>query len=414
MLKNNLFFGLSMFCLIILLSACGPQRDNVEVEEGTVNDEIPEKPEELNVWAWDNVLEPLKMLAEKYTEETGIKVNVIVGDNANLTLDAPAGKGPDIYYETHDRMGERYVQGVVSELTLTDEQLSGYQESALEGFTYEGELLGIPSSLETIGLLYNKSLIPEAPETVEELNNYAEELTNPSNDEYGFLTITSDFYFMYPFLTSGNGYVFGEDEQGSYNTSDIGLTEDDVIQGANLVYSWHEDGFIPESINDDIMSSLFSNGQVGAITSGPWAVEGFRESLGDDLAIAPLPTYNGEHLESFLGVKGFAVSEYSENKYWATDLALFMTNAENSQTMFEDYNLIPARTDVTVDDELYEGFQEQIQFASPMPNIPEMAQVWDPMEDALVFISQGDDPKAVLEEAVDYIKAQISLMGGSN
>lgn len=414
MLKNKLLFGFTMFCLVVLLSACGPQRDSVDFEENTANDEIPEKPEELNVWAWDDVLGPLQMLAEKYTEETGIEVNVIVGDNTNLSLDAPAGQGPDLYYETHDRIGEKYTQGVAAELILTEEQLSGYQESALEGFTYEGELLGIPSSLETIGILYNKSLISEAPETIEELNNYAEELTNPLNDKYGFLAITTDFYFMYPFLTAGNGYVFGEDEQGGYNTDDIGLTEDDVIQGANLIYSWHENGFIPESINDDVMSSLFRNGQVGAITSGPWAVEGFREGLGDDLAVAPLPTYNGEHLESFLGIKGFGVSEYSENKYWATDLALFMTNTENSQTMFEDYDLIPARTDVTVNDELYEGFQEQIKYAIPMPNIPEMAQVWDPMADALVFISQGNDPAEVLSEAEESIEEQINLIDGNN
>jgi arabinogalactan oligomer / maltooligosaccharide transport system substrate-binding protein len=415
MLKRNLSFGLIiMFVLTTLLSACGPQRNTTELEQESKGDGIPEKPEELTFWAWADVVPTFQAIGDKYTEETGIKVNVVDAQNADLSLDAPAGNGPDLYYETHDRIGDSYLQGLAAELTLTEEQRSRYEKSALEAFTYDGKLLGIPSSVETIALFYNKELVPEAPKTMEDLTNIAANLTNAEKDEYGFLNITSDFYPTYPFLTAAGGYVFGKNEQGGYDTDDIGLATDEVVKGAELIASLHQNGYIPESVTYDVMNGLFRDGKVGAIISGPWGIPDFSSGLGDNLAVAPLPTFNGEQLKSFLGVKGLAVSEYSENKYWATDFALFMTNAENSKFMFNELKRIPAREDVLIEDELYKGIQEQLQYAVPMPNIPEMAQVWEPMGDALVFITKGEDPKAVLEEAVANIKEQISLLGGSN
>jgi arabinogalactan oligomer / maltooligosaccharide transport system substrate-binding protein len=415
MLKIKLIRGfILMLSLSMILTACGPQRDTTEIEEATTNGEVPEKPEELTLWAWEDVKSTFQSIGDKYTEETGIKVKVVAAENADISLDAPAGRGPDLFYETHDRIGDAYLQGLAAELTLTEEQLSGYQESAVEGFTYNGKLLGIPSSVETVGLFYNKELVPEAPKTIEEITSIAEKLTDATNDKYGFLNITSDFYPSFPFLTAAGGYVFGENEQGGFDTNDIGLATDEVVEGAKVIASWHENGYIPESVSYDVMNGLFRDGKVGAIISGPWGIPDFSAGLGDNLATAPLPTFNGKQLQSFLGVKGLAVSEYSENKYWATDFALFMTNAENSKLMFDELKRISARKDVPIEDELYKGIQEQIQYAVPMPNIPEMAQVWEPMGDALVFITKGEDPKAVLEEAVAKVKEQISLLGDSN
>ncbi|RBW68400.1 sugar ABC transporter substrate-binding protein [Bacillus taeanensis] len=413
--KSFLFSMTLLLVLSMVLAACGPNREEVKQENGASNEGgEPAKPDELTVWAWDDVAEAYKDIAEKYTEKTGITVNVVAGDNQDISLDAPAGRGPDLFYGTHDRLGDIYLQGLAAELELTDEQLQGYQEAALESFSYEGKLLGVPSSVETIGLFYNTDLVPEAPQTIDDLMKAAESLTNPEKDEYGFLNMTSDFYPSFPFLIASGGYVFGKSEEGTYDTEDIGLATDDVVKGAEIIQALHENKYIPDSITYDVMNGLFRDGKVGAIISGPWSINDFQEGLGDKLAIAPLPSFEGEHLNSFLGVKGWLISEYSENKYWASDLALFMTNAENSKILFEEADRIPARTDIEIDNELYKGIQEQLEYAVPMPNIPEMAQVWEPMGNALVFISNGDDPKPVLEEAVKQIKEQIALLGSGN
>ncbi|WP_369813811.1 extracellular solute-binding protein [Halolactibacillus sp. JCM 19043] len=152
------------------------------------------------------------------------------------------------------------------------------------------------------------------------------------------------------------------------------------------------------------------DGKVGMVVNGPWAIPDYQGALGDDLGIAILPEVNGEVLNSFSGNKGWLVSYYTENQHWATELALFATNADSSATYFEVAGELPGHTEVEIDNELMAAIFDQTQYAHPMPNIPEMSKVWEPIADALTFISQGEDPQEVLDEAVELLKEDIALM----
>ncbi|WP_035346463.1 extracellular solute-binding protein [Alkalihalobacillus hemicellulosilyticus] len=424
--KNKWLMMIAVVVMIALLAACGPDRDEEPTpapedsgEETTGNGEeaTADKPELLKMWVNDeeSQLDAYEEITARYEEETGIAVEIIPFSMLEqidaLSLDGPSGTGPDLFFQPHDRLGEVYLQGLAAELELTAEQLDGYTEGAIDAFSYEGGQYGIPAVTETYGLFYNKALVPDAPETMDDLMDIAEQLTNASSDEYGFLMEAGNFYFNYPFLTAHGGYVFGEDADGALNADDVGLATDPVVEGAEMIQSWYENQYIPQGINMDIINGLFQDGKVGAVVTGPWAIPDYSGALGDDLGVAPLPTMNGQALNSFSGVKGWLVSEYSENKEWATDLALFITNAENSFTYYETAGELPARTDVEIDDEFRAPILEQAEHAIPMPNIPEMSQVWDPMADAFEFISQGEDVREVLEEAVEDIELQISSMG---
>lgn len=427
MKKSLWLFFVMVLALSALLVACGPDRSSEETADQGGGDGEPAtdeaveepKPDQLTMWVdGDAHLEAYEVITERYTEETGITVNLVpfaqLDQVEALSLDGPAGRGPDLFFQPHDRVGDVWLQGLVAELELTEEQLQGYQEGALEALSFEGNQLGIPAIVETYALFYNTDLVPEAPQTIDELMEIGENLTNPSQDEYGFLMDATNFYFNYPFLTAAGGYVFGTDDEGAFNVDDIGLATDEVVQGAEMIQSWYENGYIPNGITDDVLKGLFQDGKVGAVVTGPWAIADFKEALGENLAVTPLPTVDGEPLNSFSGVRGWLVSEYSDHKYWATDLALFVTNNESSLTFFETTGDLVARTDVEVNDELRAGILEQAEYAVPMPNIPEMSQVWEPMGAAVEFISQGDDPREVLEEAVEQIKEQIALVGAGN
>ncbi|NQD68723.1 cyclodextrin-binding protein, partial [Bacillus haikouensis] len=51
---------------------------------------------------------------------------------------------------------------------------------------------------------------------------------------------------------------------------------------------------------------------------------------------------------------------------------------------------------------------EQSQYAVPMPNIPEMGTVWEPMANALQTVVTGkQEPKAALDSAVEQINQNI-------
>jgi maltose-binding protein MalE len=58
------------------------------------------------------------------------------------------------------------------------------------------------------------------------------------------------------------------------------------------------------------------------------------------------------------------------------------------------------------------AIMEQVEVAVPMPNIPQMAQVWQPWGDAMIGIVQqnvsDEEVQALLDTAVEQIKANIA------
>lgn len=406
------------------LVACGPDNANDDPDEQANNEgEMPEKPEKLIVWgnAEDVQKEALDEIVEKYEDETGIEVELVPIDMLDqiekLDVEGPAGNGPDVIFQPHDRIGDLVIRGLVDPVTLGDEE-SEYTETALEAVTYEDDYWGFPAVIETYAMYYNKSLVDKEPETMEDLMEIAENNTDASNDEFGFLMEADNFYYIYPFFAGYGSYVF-ENKDGNYDIDDIGLDNEGSIEGGELVQSWYENGYIPQDLTPDIMSGLFQEGKVATVLNGPWMAREYGKALGDDLGAVILPLLdNGEHPKSFVGVKSYMLSYYSENKEWAQDLMAFMTNKENSLLYYDIAGEMPPRDDalddaVIADDEIFSAFAEQTEYGEPMPSVPAVQQIWDPINDALDFISKGEPVDEVLKEAVETIREQIESSGAN-
>ncbi|WP_252315342.1 extracellular solute-binding protein [Sinobaca sp. H24] len=424
MKQRSKWLGTSLLIPALLLTACAPERDAQGVIGGDSTGGDPGKPESLSIWTSDLELavEAYGDITEQFTEETGIEVNLrgmtIDEQTEGMSLDGPGGRGPDLFFQPHDRIGDIALQGLAVPIDITEEQRNQYEEAALDAMTYEGELYGLPAVQETYALYYNKSITETPPETLEELETLAQEETDASQDEYGFLMEGINFYFTYPFMTAFGGYVFGENEDGTYNIDDIGLNEAGAVEGAEMLQSWFDEGYLPRGVNADIMNGLFEEGNVGAVVSGPWSLRDYQQALGEDnLGVAPLPTTDeGEALRSFSGVQGWLVSSFIdvERRYWAEELAFYMTNEESSTSYVETTGHIPGNkavveSDLIQEDPFLSGFAEQVRRSEAMPNPPEINQVWDPMEDAQQFISEGDDAEEVLNEAVEEINVNIEM-----
>ncbi|CAG9623434.1 sugar ABC transporter substrate-binding protein [Sutcliffiella rhizosphaerae] len=411
-----------------VLAACGPQRDtnnaggNAENDgEGTTTEGV-NKPDSLTVWVNDdeNQKAALDEIFTAYTEETGIEVKTtaisMLDQVEALALDGPAGKGPDVFFGPHDRLGDIILRGLAEPIDI-GEDASLYSETAINAVTVDGEVYGVPQVLETYGMFYNKDLVTaEEIATMEGLMKVAEEKTDQSKDEYGFLMEATNFYFIYPFFAGNGGYVFKNDGSG-FDASDIGLANEGAVSGGELVQSWFDNGYIPKEINADIMNGLFQEGKVATVLTGPWNIAAYRDALGDKLGTATLPTLeNGDVPNSFVGVKTWMLSSYSENQEWAIDLMKFITNYDNAMKYYQAAGEMPAlqqalESEEIANDDMIGAFAEQTQYGEPMPNIPQMQQVWDPMGSALQFIANGDDVGEVLSEAVQQIEDNIAASG---
>ncbi|WP_121640187.1 extracellular solute-binding protein [Virgibacillus sp. Bac330] len=418
-MKKGLLYLLAMILFVSVLAACGP--DDAQKSEGekeaTKSGEMPEKPEKLKLWvnAEEKQEEALKEMTAGYTKETGIEIEMVPVDMLEqiekLDVEGPAGNGPDVIFQPHDRIGDLVLRGLVDPVDLGD-VAKEYTDTALEAMQYDGEYWGYPAVAETYAMYYNKSRVEETPETMEQIMEIAERDTDSNKDEFGFLMEAANLYFVYPFFSGNGAYVFAN-EDGNYDITDIGLNNEGALKGGELVSEWFDKEYIPQDLTPDIMNGLFQEGKVSTIINGPWMVRDYSEALGDDLATVPLPKLeNGENPKSFVGVKSYMLSFYSENKEWAQDLMAYLTNFESSMTYYDIAGELPARKDamedpIIADDPIYSAFAEQTQYGEPMPSVPAMQQVWEPFNDGLNFISKGEPVKEVLDEAVEIIKEQI-------
>ncbi|MFC4402557.1 sugar ABC transporter substrate-binding protein [Gracilibacillus xinjiangensis] len=434
-MRSTKFF-LVLFMLlfaIVIISACAPDREeetntetngedtSEETKEGSSDSSDAAKPDELTIWANDEEeqLEAIEKLAADYEEQNDITVNVVAKSMLEqldeLSLAGPEGRGPDLFFQPHDRIGDIVAQGLAQPLEIAEEDASGYSEASLQSVQYEfdskTDFYGVPAVIETYGIFYNKDIM-EAPETIDDLKTSLEENTDPSNDQFGFLMRPNDLYFAYPFFKTNGGYIFGG-ENGSYDTTDIGLANEGAIEGGELFQSFFGNGLIPTSTTSDVIDGLFTEGKVGAVINGPWSIPSYTEALGDSLGFVPFPDINGQEAQSLVGVKAWMVSFYSDNPEWATDLALFITNEENQKYYFDVAGELPTNTNAleSIDNPIFSTFSQQIENGVPMPSTPQMSQVWEPMNNALQFIAEGEDPSSVLPEAVEQIEINIDASG---
>src|SRR5699024_4499544 len=230
-----------------LLVACGPDEkepsDNAAAD-GNDTGEMPEKPEKLKLWvnAEEKQEEAVKDITDAYTDETGIEVELTPVDMLDqvekIDVEGPAGNGPDIIFQPHDRIGDLVIRGLVDPVNMGDVR-DEYTDTALDAVQYDGDDWGYPAVTETYTMYYNKALVDEAPETMEDVMAIAESDTDSANDEFGFLMEADNFYYVYPFFAGFGSYVFAN-EDGNYDINDIGLDNDGAVEGGELVQSWYD------------------------------------------------------------------------------------------------------------------------------------------------------------------------------
>ncbi|MNE68727.1 Cyclodextrin-binding protein precursor [compost metagenome] len=143
--------------------------------------------------------------------------------------------------------------------------------------------------------------------------------------------------------------------------------------------------------------------------NGPWTIGDYK-AAGIDFGVAPLPSINGQPASSLSGVKAWYVNQFSKYPQAARLFANFASSKEAQLLDFELTGAIPANTEATNDpavqsNEIIKGFVAQFEQSSPMPSIPEMANVWSPIAAAFSDVwNSGKDPKAALDNAVQQIK----------
>lgn len=359
---------------------------------------------------YDYVIENI----EAFEEEHGVSVEVWDTDMFEvldgLALDGPAGTGADVVIAPYDRIGSLGMQGLIQPVTLNED--AGYNETDQQQVTMDGQIYGAPTVIETLVMFYNTELLDAAPETFEELEAISQDerfaFEGEEGRNVGFLTNWVDFYMTYGLLAGYGGYVFGED---GTNTEDIGLNNEGAIEAIEYATNWYQNtwpqGMLDVTSATDFINQSFMEGNTAAVITGPWMANDFNNS-GIPYATTTIPTLpNGEEYKPFGGGKAWAVSAFTEKTELAQEFLNWVTSEEQQTIMYERLGEIPANQvareqAAQSDSELTAAVIEVYENAVPMPNIPQMAEVWVGAESLMFDAASGT--KTAEESANDAVE----------
>lgn len=423
-MKNKFYLISSGVLISLILLGCGPGES--ESEESAA----PENSEGATLVLWEDIDKSIGTEAAitAFEEEHDVTVEVIerpYGDNVeDLRLDGPGGTGPDVFAMPHDSIGTAVTEGLIKPLDVSQEVQDMYTESAMLSQMVDGEVYGLPYAVETTLLYYNRDLVDEEnlPTTLDEWYEFSENITGDGT--YGFLALWDQIYYAQSIIGGYGGYIFAQDDEGNYDVEDIGLNNEGAVEAAEYIQKFYSEGLFPSGIIGEqginVLDSLFSEGKAAAVISGPWNL-GPYEQAGIDYGVVPLPKLsNGEPMSSFVGVKSYNVSSYSEYPELAQELVLWLTNEENQLTRYENTREVPAikaleDNPVITESDSTQAIFEQSGNSVLMPGIPEMSEVWTPADSALQTIATDSaEPKEALDGAVEAIRNQIEANHSGN
>ena len=357
----------------------------------------------LTVWVDADRAAVLKDAAADFESETGVKVTLVQKDFGEIrdqfVAQVPTGEGPDIAVGAHDWLGTLVTNGVVAPIELGD-AAGDFEQVAIDAWSYDGNVYGLPYSIENIALVRNTDLAPDAPATWDELVAAG----TAAGTEYPFLVgldpAAGDPYHLYPFQTSFGAPVFGQNADGSYNAADLQIGNAGGEAFAAWLAAQGAAGILNPNIDGDLARENFNAGKSPFFLTGPWNVPSAQEA-GINVSVDAIPSAGGQPAQPFVGVQGFFLSAKSANVVAATNFLINYVGSEAVQTaLYEVGGRAPALSaafDAAVaSDPIVAGFGSVGAEAVPMPSIPQMGSVWEFWGVTELAIIKGEGDPATL------------------
>lgn len=372
---------------------------------------------DLVIWADDTRTPIFQAFAQEYAAANGITVAVqeipaIEEIDDRVRERAPLGEGPDIFISANDVLGGLVADGLVEPLDLTS-VADQFAQGAIDAFTFGGLTYALPYAQENVALIRNTDLVPEAPATFEDLEEIALGLVESGAAEIPLAVQAGGGapYHYFPLYSAFGGYVFGTNDDGSFNFDDIGLDSEAGLNAADAFAAWGVSGLLDWDITYDIMLEKFGDGSAPFAITGPWALPSFE---GVNYVVEAIPPIQGGATRPFIGVQGIMISAFSEAKLFATDFVLsFLATQEAQQAFFDADPRSPTHLGVLAEvgdtDPNLAGFAAAGATGIPIPSVAEMGSVWTPWQDAYQIIVTGTgNAREAFQNAAQQIRTAIA------
>jgi arabinogalactan oligomer/maltooligosaccharide transport system substrate-binding protein len=370
---------------------------------------------ETTVTIWHSIgpseLRPFEDLVEEFMIDNP-DINIVLEQKADmenvLKVTIPAGTGPDLFIWAHDWTGKMSEGGLLTPIDnfVTKELMDKFTESARDAFRYNGHYYGVPYTAETTALIYNKKLVPKAPESFDDMEKVMKAFK--SRGLYGIATNPIEPYYLSAWMHAFGGFLFNDTSKKS------GLGMPQTIKGTKFFYE-RVYPYMAQTDDYNAQVSVFRDGRAPYIIDGPWSIPETK-AAGIDVGVAPIPYINegGKtyYPQPYSGIKGIYMTKNVRvaKAAWRF-MEWFSTSDYVSKTLAMRNGYIPILKSAVEDpqiknDPVLYGFARALEHAVPMPNSPEMGGVWDPARRAALDIMSGKlNAESALKKADQEIKS---------
>ncbi|XOQ43677.1 MAG: Sugar ABC transporter substrate-binding protein [Clostridium sp.] len=389
--------------------------------------------------------ELLDAFNEAYKDQGIQAVDANLDEYSDLAENGPYGYGPDVLYQANDKLmtyaEDKHLLAIQPQdyecYEYTPDEAWDAFEINVDGKTYT---CGVPVNVQEPMLFYRADMMPEnwkiewddnrngVADFFENWNDlYAyssylrEHDTGASQDtQYGFMSSLNNLYLNANFFFSYGAYVFGENADGSVDSTDIGFAAGNAAKGMNALIQFA--GLMNEGcIDDTIITNRYeklANGNYFCCVSTPDTYSTFVEKLALEYESEGLSSTEAEskaeeniqmiELPAFMpadgdlsrdssemsdsdwvptvvmgGINGYGISAYTKHKEACIEFVNFATGYEMITKRCEMLGIAPTRSDVaeergsvanTIFDNLESGRIEL------MPSVKAVDQIWTPVQ----------------------------------
>lgn len=442
-------------CLMLMTAAAGMLLAGCGKDETKENDEtIVLRVLENDTAKKEGYLEQLlDAFNEAYKDKGIVAVDADMEEYSNLAENGPYGYGPDVIYQANDKLMTYAEDKHI--LPIDIEELDCYEmvpDEAWQAFriNIDGETYccGVPVNIQEPMLFYREDRMPENWEDEwddnengiadffenwNDLYAYSKYLrdndTSVNKDSnYGFMSSFNNLYLNGEFLFSYGAYIFGENEDGTLNTEDIGMSKGNAVNGLmalRQMAALMNEGCIDDTITMNRYEKI-ADGSYFCAVSTPDTYSLFLEKLilhyendglseedainkaKENLKMVELPALmpkdgdlskdSGELSENdwvdtvvMGGVNGYGISSYTKHREACMEFVNFATGYEMIKLRMDILGIAPTREDVAkesggVTDMIFESLAEGKIYL--MPSVKAIDQVWVPTQTLLGDIAK--------------------------
>jgi len=292
---------------------------------------------------------------DRYTEATGIEVEVIVTDpdqyGTKLQAAVSGGKVPDVFYIEQASLQSYVHSGVLMDITdlieESDVDLDNIWQYGVDSYRFdgtlqgtpEGRLYGLPKDVGPFAFGYNKTMFEEAgiplpdPETGftwDEFVDVAEQLTVDTDGDGAIDQWGTGLNVMWNLqaLVWSNG--------GDWTNADRTVVTVDTPEFAEAL-QWFADltnvyGVTPSASDAATLDTYqrWMSGEIGFFPVGPWDVSVYNQ-LDFEYDLIPWPVGSTGQQATWVGSLGIGVSATSGNPTAAVELVTYLSADREAQ-----------------------------------------------------------------------------------